>query len=400
MKMFPPSAFAAVALALAMSLPADARQTGAPAYQHLAPDAMSAADRAAVQARQREIADAAQIYGYSFEAENWAYEQTLCAAMPETILLHYVRQFPDGTESLFTALLPRGTGRVRIVPVLYHNMTPFVPAPKNPSNYALFNELVPPANGGTGVAPGGKWLQMSACYAEMTGGRVNYARDSDLGLRIAGAPSPTIHLNVQDKTTRVTFADREGERTYRVWSVSFNRRGRITAAATEDRSVVAAKTTPPVQPAATPPVQPQVTAVTQPEPIAQPAVGATPSQPNAQTGANRPAPTAAPIPSTAQIEKQPTANPPQIPSVARVEKQPVANPPQVISSNATSSVAASTTETEQKVEQQSEPGWKFVLHPTNPPTKIVPPAPAPPEKITPQPRDTSMQTDPDDQSPQ
>ncbi len=145
-KMFPPWIFAALALALAApaSRPANAQQSNRShqlLLEHLDPDAMSAADSATVQMRQRELAEAARIYGYNIEEGNWSYEQTLCAPMPETILLHYSQKFSDATESLFTAVVPRASGRIGIVPVLYRNATPFVPAPKNPRNYALFNNL-------------------------------------------------------------------------------------------------------------------------------------------------------------------------------------------------------------------------------------------------------------------
>ena len=136
--------FAVLVLALAaLTLAQQSSLPGGEPLQHIAADAMSAADRAAVESHQGELAETAKIYGYNFEAENWSYEQTVCPPMPENILLHYRQIFPDGTESLFTALIPRGAGRVHVVPVLYHNATPFVPAPRNPNNYVLFDEEVP-----------------------------------------------------------------------------------------------------------------------------------------------------------------------------------------------------------------------------------------------------------------
>src|SRR6185312_9186357 len=139
-------------------------------------------------AQQREggIASAAKIYGYDLGAGNWTLDQIQCVVMPKVSLLHYRETFPDGTESRFTAVVPlAGEGRVHIVPVLYRNATPYLPAPLNPRNYALFNQLV------QGTAAKGTWRDLSACYAALTGAGSGVR--SELG--IAGAPRPTVHTD-------------------------------------------------------------------------------------------------------------------------------------------------------------------------------------------------------------
>src|SRR5690242_10961683 len=108
------------------------------------------------QSRPRQVAEAARIYGYDL-VSNWTSEAVACSLMPDVELFHYRETFPGGTESRFTAVVPREDGRVRIVPVLHHNATPFLPAPRNPRNYTLFNQLV------RGHAAKGTWLDLSAC---------------------------------------------------------------------------------------------------------------------------------------------------------------------------------------------------------------------------------------------
>ena len=341
MKIFPPWTFAALALALALSISHSANA------QRLAPDAISVADSAALQARQGEIAAAARIYGYDLEEGNWSYQQAVCSPMPETILLHYIHKFPDGTESLFTAAVPRGAGRVRIVPVFYRNATPFVPAPKNPRNYALFNDLVPQAVSRSGTAANDNWLQLSVCYAELTGDSASVPTGSGGELAIAGEPQATIHQDVQDHTTRVTFSGRESARGYIIWSVSFNKNGRVIAAGSEDHSVYVAKATPQVQPAA---------AASMPE-------------------ANR----AEEIPEESQEPS--AANAPSAVNPARASALPAAN-----------SACAS--------EQASEPGWKVMPHPEEPDWKTMAPPSTPPEKVVPEPANASDNPAPGDQSPQ
>jgi hypothetical protein len=195
---------------------------------------------AIAQTQAGEIASSARIYGYDLAEGNWTLEQVQCRAMPKVSLLHYRRTFSDGTESRLTAVVPLAGGHVRIVPVLYRNATPYLPAPVNPRNYALFNELV------RGSAAKGTWLDLSACYAALTG--AGSGLHSEIG--IAGAPRPTVHLGPGSKTHLVTFATREGQSSYTVWNVSFDRFGRVTNASTEDESVYAGKTPSPVFPRA------------------------------------------------------------------------------------------------------------------------------------------------------
>ncbi|HEX5236834.1 MAG TPA: hypothetical protein VFW25_16055 [Silvibacterium sp.] len=350
MKLFSQSTFAALLLAVASFawFPSNAQQTADShdnGLQHLPANSMNAADQAALERDHKELMEAAEIYGYNLAAGNWTYRQTLCAAMPDTVLLHFWRQFPDGSESLFTALMPRDTGRVRIVPVLYRNTTPFVPAPRNPRNYALFNALVSTSVTNRGAVSNKEWIELSACYAEMTGATIDLPLQSRKEIGIAGAPSPTIHANEQDKAARVTLATREGESSYRVWSVSFDRNARVTAVVTEDRTVQAEAnpTIQPVSPAGVSPPSPK---------------------PSRETASPRRT-----TENAAASEPQPSPSAPAVP------------------------YAATTRGREPSTLQASdEPGWKLVLHPTNPPAKIEPTAPPPPEKFIPSPPDSTDQT--------
>lgn len=207
------------ALGLALALLAAA----APALGQQTAESMSAADRAIVTTRASEIAESATIYGYDLAAGGWSSTKAHCAALPDVILLQYRRTFPDGAQSRFTAVTPRTAGRVRIVPVLYHGATPFVPAATNPRNYALFNELVQQAGGG---AQGR--VRLSGCYAELTGGDAGPLPETRVD--IAGAPGPTLHLEPESKTSSVTLASRATPDSYHVWSVSFDKKGRVTKA--------------------------------------------------------------------------------------------------------------------------------------------------------------------------
>lgn len=359
-----------VALALLLAVPASSAQESDHArhlrIQHLSAEAMSAADRAALDSHQRELVETGRIYGYNLEAGNWSYEQALCAPMPQTIMLHYFQDLPSGAESIFTALVPRAKGRVRIVPVLYRNATTFLPAPKNPHNYALFNALVPSDIARRGAGGGSNLLELSACYAELTGVPTHLAALPDADIGIAGAPAATVYVDLQHQSTHVTFGSREGERTYKIWSIAFNGDGRVTAASTEDHSVAAVVTAESSETS-----QPEKTTGQSP----QASAGIT-NQPEKRSAEASPA---SPAPVTPSRTQPTTASTPSAPSAP-----------------ATPASAASAG----PAEPPSEPGWKYVLHPAEPPSKIVPLKPSPSEKDEAEPPDAAAESAPQNQPPQ
>ena len=347
---FTAGAFLGLATLLVLEMQAKAQQPVI-RIRHLGLGQMSAGDRAALEAHRADILEGAEIYGYNLVAGNWGVRQTLCPSMPSEILVHYSQRFPDGTESLFTALVPRGKGRVRIVPVLHRNATPYLPAPRNPHNYALFNSLVPQSIAQRDLASSHKWIDLSACYAEMTGASILIPEGGSVDAGVAGAPTATIQLDSQRKTSLVTFADRESRQTFRVWSISFNRRGQVTAAGTED------------YPVALPPVTVRSSAVA----TGPPEIESTP-------------------PPTVQSTEG---------SVAETQSAESSTAPSVKESMRAASASAALApkpETPEKAVAQasqnetSEPGWKFIPEAPPPPSKFIRQAPQPRSKVVPQPK--------------
>lgn len=303
------------------------------------------------QPRQTDVAAAAKIYGYNLTEGNWIYSPAHCDAMPGVVLLHYHRSYPDGAESNFTALVPRSMGRVRIVPVLYHGATPFVPASKNPRNFALFNSLTEPVTIGSKQEK--RWLERASCYAEMTGGN-DFLGALGAGPAIASQPSPTVRVTVQGKTAHVLFAERDSYHTYRLWELLFNREGKIKSAQTQEESVYAtgiARSTVPMQ-------HPKTTSE-----------AAAAQSMRSQTGeivkesASRPAPLS-------------TSQPQQRASIEPNQPAPSAAPIATLSTSPAS---------EPQITQPAQPGWKLVLNPARPPAKFIPNAPPPPSKSIPNP---------------
>jgi hypothetical protein len=331
------SALLAIAFVLLISHPASAQQPATFQYQppkHVTADTMNMSDSAILQAHRNELAQAAKIYGYNLEQGNWVHEQTLCDPMPGTILLHYLHQFPDGTSSLFTALVPRQAGRVHIVPVLYRNAVPFVPSAKNPRNYAIFNELVSADAANKSLRSRDAGLELAVCYAELAGGRTDVPQGLGIKVAIAGAPPATIRINPQDNITQVSFASQQGDYTYRLWSVSLDKNGRVITAGSEDYAVYAPKARA---------QQPRIAVTTQ-------------------------------VPTASQKTESRAANEIVAAPHGDVRSPAVASFP--AQQNSAGVVASS--------DQSSEPGWKLITHPAQPIEKITPVAPEPPVKMIPQ----------------
>ena len=219
--------------------------------EHRTPAEMENADSDLLQARHKELALAAEIYGYDITAGTWVYEQAICPQFPDTILLHYLDKFPDGSESLFTALVPRNAGRVSIVPVLYRNVVPYHSAVKNNRNFAIFNAMVSSATARKDSNLEGKWLSLGVCYAEVVGGRPNVPDDPSLDSATIKAPVATYRLDAATGQSQIQFSDREAANVFKIWTISLNQNGQVTAAENEDYATYVANIVQPPAPAVT-----------------------------------------------------------------------------------------------------------------------------------------------------
>ena len=202
---------------------------------------MSDGDRRLVDSRKKELVSEAEFFGYDINAPGWTYQQAICPQLPNTVLLHYLYKFPDDTQSQFTALIPRGAGRVRIVPVLYRNSSPYSPAVKNPRNFTIFNSLVPADVAQKDVDPEGNWLSLGVCYAEMVGSRPNVPDEPSLDTATIKAPVATYRYDSTTKQRQVQFSDRDSPKIFKIWTISLNEQGRVTGADNEDYDTYVAR---------------------------------------------------------------------------------------------------------------------------------------------------------------
>ena len=233
-------ALSSVALALAPavafaqeSLPAEAPLPAHSSYlvlQHLTAAEFSPADAALIRAKQTEISSEAVFFGYDLGDAGWDDELSVCPLIPGDLLLHYHRQFSNGAQSLFTAIVPRGAGRVFVVPILYRNATPFTSATGSERSIAVFNRIVPADVARQAIEPDGKWLTLGLCYADIAYGNANALNKPGAEVGLTRAPIPILRLSEEHTGRAVLFTDRNAPGEYLVWTLNFTNHGRLLAA--------------------------------------------------------------------------------------------------------------------------------------------------------------------------
>ena len=191
---------------------------------------MSPADAAISQKRQVEIAGEARFYGYDLKTGEWSYTETTSQFLPDHLLLTYDERLPNNVTSRFVALVPRGKGRVRIIPAVTRGAVPLNKPYTEPRNLELFNNAVSQDLVKKILATDVGWLGLGAAYSAMVGGDpvVPQEGQPQTGNRVA-----LIRLNTT-QTTRVVVPDRSAEKGYTVWTVDFSKTGAVVAAARED----------------------------------------------------------------------------------------------------------------------------------------------------------------------
>lgn len=232
------------AFALAASVPVYSQQSSGSAWislDHRSAAGMSAADAARALAKGSAITQEAAFFGYDLSLPGWQHDQIGCPFMPGDILLQYRRTARNGSLFLFTATVPRGRGRVQVVPVLYGNATPFKTAVGSERSFSVFNRAVPHSVAEKELAPGGSWLRLGLCYTAIAGAESRVPRDTDTNPALVRAPAPTLRISEKSRSTSVSFTDCNAPHQYTVWDLTFDGRGRIVAAGTTSLSDYAAR---------------------------------------------------------------------------------------------------------------------------------------------------------------
>ena len=155
--------------------PLDAHTGHVQALEFRSPDQMTAGDKALAESAQGEIERRAALQGFRLgenEGPNgWGFEQAVCPVFPQHLILEYSRINGAGDVTLFSAVVPRAEGHVRVIPVRRRSYSLWTPASSNALTLNDFNHMV--KEGQAGLDP--DWLRLSLCYAALAGGHVRAA---------------------------------------------------------------------------------------------------------------------------------------------------------------------------------------------------------------------------------
>lgn len=204
------------------------------ALKHRDPGEMSPADSALVRSLGPEVKAKAALMSFDLSSMGWSYQQIVCPALPDYLLLSF-RHGPDPSgSSRFTAALERDGTQVRIISTYAHGMRPFTSAWAKRSTFEIFNQMLRQERGMDSLAVAPNWLVIGLCYAELSGYQVQ-------ALTSKPEPGPTLDLlrlngNLPqleispNRSAEITFSDVSKPAVTTRWMLRFDRHGQLVAA--------------------------------------------------------------------------------------------------------------------------------------------------------------------------
>ena len=149
-----------------LPFPPGRASSGPAAIEFRASGQMTGADRELEAGAEPSIAARAGIANLEFNRGEWTYQQIVCPALPDHLLLRFTRDNGPRDQTVFTASIPRhGQGHVRVIPLIRRGYSLWSPAPVNANTIAAFNQI----RREEGVAAGHDWLETGLCYAALAG---------------------------------------------------------------------------------------------------------------------------------------------------------------------------------------------------------------------------------------
>ena len=214
------------------------RQPYVYALKRLDPSQMSPNDTALINSLHLELQKKASLASFNLDSPGWRYQQIVCPAFPDFVILAFRHgPDPDGSSRFVAALgrdTSRDTSQVSIVSTAAHGLLSFGSAWSKSATYQIFNRMLRQERGFIPLGNAPNWLVISMCYAELSGNHVQVLTTQPL-------PGPTLdllRLNARlpevlidpDRSALVTFSDASKPETTTSWTLNFDPRGQITSA--------------------------------------------------------------------------------------------------------------------------------------------------------------------------
>jgi hypothetical protein len=204
------------------------------ALEHRDPAQMNNADYEVVSNLSAELSRQAALANFDISSPAWHFQQIMCPAFPDYVLLAFSHGADESGSSRFGALLPRNDSKVRILSTYAHGLLPFQASWNRPGTFEVFNGMLRQERGTTPLSYAPNWLMIAVCYAEVSGYPVQV---------LSTAPQPDLTMDMlrldanqpqmmiaADQSADITFSDVSRPTITTNWTLHFDRHGQITSA--------------------------------------------------------------------------------------------------------------------------------------------------------------------------
>jgi hypothetical protein len=201
----------------------EARQDSAKLVDFPPADQISQQDRDLWTGALPAIRERANAAGLDFNQDAWDARQITCSALPGHLFLTFTRGGGTGEASAFTASIPRGSGQVRIIPILRRGYSLFSPAPINEQTLSAFNHIRAEEH----PAQPSEWLATGLCYAALAGAHPEIGLAGDLNRRKNSTAAPGSLTLTADSGGEISFIDLNAKPRRALWTMSFDGSGKL-----------------------------------------------------------------------------------------------------------------------------------------------------------------------------
>jgi hypothetical protein len=195
---------------------------------------MSEADYQLVSNLSPELAKQAALVNFDISNPAWHFQQIVCPAFPDYVLLSFSHGADESGSSRFGAVLPRNNAQVRVVSTFAHGLLPFQASWNRPGTFEVFNGILSEERGDLPMSRAPNWLTIALCYAELSGYPVQVLStiplpDPTLDMLRLDANRPQMMIGA-DQSADVLFSDVSRPTLTTNWKIHFDRHGQITSA--------------------------------------------------------------------------------------------------------------------------------------------------------------------------
>jgi hypothetical protein len=195
---------------------------------------MSAADYEIVSNLSADLSKQAALANFDISNPAWHFQQIVCPAFPDYVLLSFTHGPDESGSSRFGAVLPRNNAQVRVVSTYAHGLLPFEASWNRPGTFEVFNGILREERGDVPLSHAPNWLTIAVCYAELSGYPVQVLNttplpDRTLDMLRLDANRPQMVI-AADQSADVTFSDVSRPSITTNWKLRFDRHGQITSA--------------------------------------------------------------------------------------------------------------------------------------------------------------------------